>query len=324
MYSWLIKPFNDFLAMKQSNRFSHALLICGSSGLGINELTYEIARTILCEEGGKPNCCCHSCQMLEASTHPDFTKIVRDGNNIKVDQIRSGILTLEETATNAHGKVLLIEDAELMNEQASNALLKTLEEPPTDSFIILSTGAPRSLLPTILSRTMRLDIGNVPLEVLNDFLRKETSSNDDFTLELRVSGFNPLKVKEYLENGDSKNLRDALLIFNDVILGNAQSIKFVQAIDKKLSKDLVFSLFFAIIKDVMLYQVGGLSQTRSILKNEEVLQRLATIHPDSLNDALNKIIALKKVPGIPNSMVNNLQILSFVETLKGDDTYVEN
>ena len=43
MYSWLIKPFNDFLAMKQSNRLSHALLICGSSGLGINELTYDEA-----------------------------------------------------------------------------------------------------------------------------------------------------------------------------------------------------------------------------------------------------------------------------------------
>ncbi len=323
MHSWLEKAYQAYQKIKAQGRLSHALLICGSSGLGTNELTYEIARDYLCSQGGDAHCTCHSCEMFRASTHPDFYVLKKEGRSIGVDSLRGATSMLEGTATNANGKVLLIEDAEFMTVQASNALLKTLEEPPPNSFIMLSTGSPKSLLPTILSRTMKLTITTPSLSELNVFLNKELNTTNDYTLELLVSGLNPLQALEFIQGEDGKKLKDAVKAFNDVILRNALPSYFVQMVDKKLSPELTFALLFEVLKEAMRFQVGAYKKEESILQDKQVLQIIARIDPACLAQGLKKIMDLKKVPGLKVSMVNNLQLLTFMELLRGDEAYID-
>ena len=257
------------------------------------------------------------------TSEEDFYVLKKEGRSIGVDSLRGATSMLEGTATNANGKVLLIEDAEFMTVQASNALLKTLEEPPPNSFIMLSTGSPKSLLPTILSRTMKLTITTPSLSELNVFLNKELNTTNDYTLELLVSGLNPLQALEFIQGEDGKKLKDAVKAFNDVILRNALPSYFVQMVDKKLSPELTFALLFEVLKEAMRFQVGAYKKEESILQDKQVLQIIARIDPACLAQGLKKIMDLKKVPGLKVSMVNNLQLLTFMELLRGDEAYID-
>ncbi len=315
MYSWLAQAYQTFLEMRQNGRLSHALLICGKAGLGVTQLAHEIARTYLCVNNGIENCTCHSCAMLKAGTHPDFIIVNRGaGASIGIDAQRQGCSILETTAVNAHGKVLLIEDAEFMTEQAANALLKTLEEPPANTFIILTTGQVGSLLPTILSRTMKLNIAEPPVSELNLFLQQELQTEETFDLELAITGMSPLKVLQLVQAGDHQKLHTAMEAFAKVVTEGDAPMNFVQCVDRVLAPELLFGMLYGIIHDVMLYQSGVAIAHLHVLRNyPAVLEKLSLIHPDSLAEARKRIIALKRVPGVKVSMVAPLQLISWLE-----------
>lgn len=317
MYSWLEKTFNNYLKMHSLQRVSHAVLICAADGLGVGQLSREIARVQLCLENGSVDCTCHSCTMLRADTHPDFNVLNKGDNlSISVEQLRNSIETLETTATNDHGKVLLIEEANNMTVAASNALLKTLEEPPRNSFIILTTSNVSSLLPTIISRTMRLQVTVPPMYELNSFLQELTHTNQDYRLELAISGMSPLKVNDYITQGISPKLHEAVKLFVDVLQGSELSMSFVNFLDKQLNAELVFSLLYTLLKDVMLFQNGAKIDSLYALNiYPDAVGKLSRIHPDSISSAMNRIIALKQVPGMKTSPVNNLQLAYWLNLL---------
>jgi DNA polymerase III subunit delta' len=317
MYSWLEQTYNNYLEMRRLNRLSHAVLICGAEGLGVRELSQEIARVSLCSAKGLENCNCHSCAMLKANTHPDFIVVNKgEGSSIGVDQLRSCIEALEETSTNAHGKVVLVEGANYMTTAASNALLKTLEEPPRNSFIILTANNVRSLLPTIISRTMRLQVTIPPMDELNKFLQDLTHTDDDFRLALAVSGMSPLKVKTYIENGLNQKLYEAVKIFADVVMKREQVVSFVNFVDKQIDKETLFGLLYVLLKDIMLYQNGvKIEHLHALGHYPDLLNKLVMVHPDSLNTAMRHIVSLKTVPGMKTSPVNNLQLVVWLNLL---------
>ena len=101
---------------------------------------------------------CKSCQLIKAESNPDFIKISpeEEGKAIKVDQIRG---LIEKIALTSHGKtyrVIIISPADALNINASNSLLKTLEEPPANTILILITDKPSKLMATIRSRTQMI------------------------------------------------------------------------------------------------------------------------------------------------------------------------
>ena len=156
-YPWQQTQWQKVQLQQQADKLPHALLLVGAEGLGKQDFALQLAHSLLCQhQSADGSACgvCSSCKLLEADTHPDmFTVQAEDkGKAIKVDDIRQ--LSASFTLTSQFGgyKVVVIVDAHDMNINASNSLLKTLEEPVSNSILILVSSNPQKLPITVRSR----------------------------------------------------------------------------------------------------------------------------------------------------------------------------
>ncbi|MGN0274459.1 MAG: DNA polymerase III subunit delta' [Chordicoccus sp.] len=158
------------------NRVSHAYLISGDPGSGKKTLAEAFAMTLLCEKHGDDACGeCASCRKVADRNHPDLIWVTHEKmNTITVDEIRAQVVNTVDILPYEGGrKIYIIPDAEKMNAQAQNALLKTIEEPPAYVTIILLAASPEAMLPTILSRCTKLSMKPVPDKTVVDYLIEE-------------------------------------------------------------------------------------------------------------------------------------------------------
>ncbi len=165
-------------------RLHHAYLFEGPDGVGKERTALALAARLLCQAPGlapDADACgaCHACHMLAVGTHPDFLVVHRGLHKLhpsKAVQRRRGLfLTIDLVRhfliepigvmpTQGRWRVFVVRDAERLNEDAQNALLKTLEEPPPHTRLVLLTSAPLRLLPTIRSRCQRVPFDRLPDE----------------------------------------------------------------------------------------------------------------------------------------------------------------
>lgn len=148
-------------AIKQ-NAISHAYILCGEKGSGKRTVSDAIAQTIQCENraGGIDACeICKSCMQAKSHNHPDIKYITHEKASISVDDIREQLNNdISIKPYSSQYKVYIIPDSNKMTEQAQNALLKTIEEPPAYAVIILITDNISGILPTIQSRCVTLNL----------------------------------------------------------------------------------------------------------------------------------------------------------------------
>jgi DNA polymerase III subunit delta' len=147
----------------------HALLISGDAGLGKRAFAEWLAAARWCPAAQPPCLACPSCRQVETHNHPDLHLLVRNPpkesdpdelgsrHEITVDQVRRGLIpALATRAMGGQGRTVLIDGADEMNEAAQNALLKTLEEPPPGTLLLLLAAHPDALLDTVRSRCQEL------------------------------------------------------------------------------------------------------------------------------------------------------------------------
>ncbi len=154
-------------------KVSHAYLIQGPEGSGKRMLADAFAETLQCETGGENACGqCHSCHQAESGNHPDIVYVTHEKPNlISVAEVREQIVgDMSIRPYNGKYKVYIVENAEKMNPQAQNALLKTLEEPPEYGVILLLTNNASALLDTIRSRCVLLNLKMVSDEQIEEYL----------------------------------------------------------------------------------------------------------------------------------------------------------
>lgn len=148
-------------AIKQNN-ISHAYILCGETGSGKRTVSDAISQTIQCENriDGIDACeNCKSCIQAKSHNHPDIKYITHEKTSISVDDIREQLNNdISIKPYSSKYKIYIIPDAGKMTEQAQNALLKTIEEPPVYVVIIMITDNISSLLPTIQSRCITLNL----------------------------------------------------------------------------------------------------------------------------------------------------------------------
>jgi len=160
-----------------SNRIAHAYLFAGPPGSGRMDMANAFAQAIFCERGGNDACGeCLECRKVEHGNHPDLHLIQPDGASVKIEQIRTLQREFAYRSSGAGYKVYIIEGAETMTTQASNSLLKFLEEPPSPVVAILLAPSAQSVLPTILSRTQLVPFVPGDREALEKLLVEEGKS----------------------------------------------------------------------------------------------------------------------------------------------------
>lgn len=178
----------------------HSYLFIGEDGIGKKMLAKEFAKAILCtSENNRPCNICKSCVEFNTNNNANFNLINEEGSAIKIEQIRNMQVKIAEKPINSNYKVYLINDAELMTQEAQNCLLKTLEEPPEYVVIILITSNENKVLNTIKSRCMKLyfnnlDKNNVKKVLIEQFEMKDI--NDSFLDAVGGSIKKALLIKE--------------------------------------------------------------------------------------------------------------------------------
>ncbi len=141
---------------------AHAWLLHGDDGIGKQLVALRFAQAINCESGDGSDACgaCRSCRQIEARTHPDFLAIEPDREmanpQIKIEQLRELEELIVYQPMVGRKKIFLIDDADRMNLNTANALLKTLEEPPGHSVLLLVSARPAALPATVRSRCQSL------------------------------------------------------------------------------------------------------------------------------------------------------------------------
>ncbi|MEG3766947.1 DNA polymerase III subunit delta' [Alteromonas sp. 14N.309.X.WAT.G.H12] len=199
---WLEQSFFQFTKRSLEGNLHHALLLSGPAGLGKQILAETLADVILCRQLTAQGACghCQSCQLVKAGSHPDFYRLTSE-KQLGVDKIREGIGKLNGTAQLSHNKVLVIPHADTMTEAASNALLKTLEEPTKNTFIILITNKKTALLPTILSRCEKHTFGLPSIAVTRHWLQEQgyDGVSDGYA---KAYGYAPLIIRDSLSEAD--------------------------------------------------------------------------------------------------------------------------
>jgi DNA polymerase III subunit delta' len=177
-----VKQLESLRAALQNQRLHHAYLFVGPEGVGKRTFAMSLAKAVHCSEATGDYCDrCTNCASISDGNHPDV-RFVRPPNGkkeISIHQVRELERELRYRSFSGKRKIAIVDPAALMNPSAQNALLKTLEEPPENSLIILITPNAGGLLPTLRSRCLRLSFAPLQRAQVAGFLRAQNVKADD-------------------------------------------------------------------------------------------------------------------------------------------------
>lgn len=245
----------------ENNHVSHAYIIYGEHGAGKSLLAETFAMTLQCEKGGKEPCGeCRSCKQAVTRNQPDIIHVQHEKpGTISVDDIRQQVNgDIEIKPYSSKYKIYIIDEAEKMNQQAQNALLKTIEEPPEYALILLLVSNISAMLPTILSRCVTLKLGTVEDSLIRDYLM-ENLGVPDYTANICVAfaGGYLGKAVALASNDDFNNMkRDILSLLKSITqLELSDLVQRVKALQEyKLRMDDFFDIMIMWFRDVLLYK----------------------------------------------------------------------
>lgn len=201
-------------------KVSHGYIVSGEDGLGKNRIVRAFARLLLCEGDRTEGCTCQSCKQIESGNHPDIIYVQHEKpNTIGVDDIRVGINEdIQIKPYRSPYKIYIVDEAEKMSIAAQNALLKTIEEPPSYGIIILMTVNGAGFLQTILSRCVLLNMKLLTDEQIADQLKVQTDLDDaKIGTIVKFSRGNLGKALKFAASEDfSKTVEDILNLMKHV------------------------------------------------------------------------------------------------------------
>ena len=193
------------LAQLAERRLPGAILLHGPQGIGKATLAFELAAAILTETGDEPLERVH--EQVVALSHPNLSVLrrrLKDSKSyytvIRVEEVRELRAALHHTRGRAGHRIAIIDSIDDCNPAAANALLKTLEEPPSDTLFFLISHRPGQLLPTIRSRCHNLALRPLPDRLVSDIVAGDMPDLDGATLEraVQLAGGRPRRAFETL------------------------------------------------------------------------------------------------------------------------------
>jgi DNA polymerase-3 subunit delta' len=187
-------------ARAAQRQLPHALLLTGKEGIGKRDFALSFAHALLCsspQDDGAACGHCKSCLLIAAGSHPDLMLVEpeEEGKAIKVGQVRQVIDFMSLTSQYGQYKIVVISPAEQMNINASNSLLKTLEEPTANSILLLETSQPGLLPATVRSRCQRIQLQLPEKSLALDWLSSQVTSKESVDQLLALAGGAPLLAR---------------------------------------------------------------------------------------------------------------------------------
>ncbi len=227
MTPWQQDVLDKTLAIAAEGRLGHALCLVGPEKMGKLEVAQQLARALLCQspKQNRSACgACRSCLFINAGTHPDFLDITYEANektgklytNIVIDQVRRLSQWFSLTSQFGGAQVAIVHPADGMNYAAANALLKTLEEPSQNRFLILVTDKPSALPATIRSRCQRIMFRLPEPSQSLEWLKQHGYTADIAGPALGAARGHPGLALDWLENGGLQMRREVQTDMNAV------------------------------------------------------------------------------------------------------------
>lgn len=291
------------LRASREGRVSHAYLFFGPDGIGKKLMAIEFGKILNClrENSNGGHCDCNSCKKIEKGIHPDVFLVEHKGvKDIKVDQIREEVEDrLFFKPFEGRFKLAIVDDAHRMNPSAQNAFLKTLEEPPSDSVIVLISSQLQALLPTIRSRCQLIEFKPLPEDVIvNEIKRRTDLSPDECTIASQLSGGSLGRALDLDKNLLSQRKEIIMKLSNvspnraSEVLGIADSILKSSASGEVEKLMLIFDIISLWLRDMVLIKIGFGEDSLSNRDLISVTRKLADRR--SIDNILDKITFLEK------------------------------
>jgi len=256
----------------------HAYLFCGPPGLGRRTLALRLAQALNCTNpiaAGVPCGQCRDCKQIEAMQHPDMNVIQAEteGGTLKVDQVREVQYALSLKPYQAKYRVALFLRFQEANENAANALLKTLEEAPAHAILLLTADTPEQLLPTIASRCEILRLRALPVSAIEVDLLARGVDEERARLLAHISGGRPGYARKLVDDITLLEKREERLDDLQTLLPAPRVEKFSYA--EKLAKDKdamrqTILIWLSYWRDVMLRVAQAETPLINIDRNMEI------------------------------------------------------
>lgn len=294
----------------QNGTVAPAYLVTAPPGFGKEALARSFAAGLECEENRyfEP-CSCSQCRKVEEGNHPDvhWYGIDEGAYFVKKAAIDDLIRWIGLKPVEGKKKVFIIRDAARLNDEASNKLLKTLEEPPADSHIILLAESRSQLLDTIVSRSFELRMAPLPTAVLEELLSKERGLGDEAhflarwtagsyggALRLHEDGFWELKNKcldAFLQDGPAK-------FFEDLASDSRQEILETLELLMTFFRDLLIFKTAGVVDDLFHRdKLGKFEELAKYLSGDEILRLIKNLHEtrEAISGNANQKLAMNRL-----------------------------
>ena len=210
LFPWQHSVWQGLVERHQQQGLPHALLLSGASGTGKQAFAHQLAAFLLCHSVSNktaqvPCGQCQSCQLLRAGSHPDLllAKPEDKSRQIRIDSIRKVNEFLAQTPQISQSQVVILHPLDVLNGNAANALLKTLEEPAGQSYLLLLGERMGAVMPTIRSRCQILSLPSPASTEAAGWLSAQLAQPVDASLQklaLRLCHGAPLKALEYINS----------------------------------------------------------------------------------------------------------------------------
>lgn len=254
---------NYFKRAIDKNNLSHSYIFEGNYGIGKKTFALELAKALLCKDkkDGKPCEACKVCEMINAYTHPDVIWIEQDTKVTKIDNIRENIVyEMEIKPYQSEYKIIIVKLADSISVQGQNALLKTIEEPPSYGIIILVCENMSNLLPTIKSRCIIVRFNPISTQEMEAYLKEKSIMGMEAEIYSKLSGGSIGVIEDILQDESYMPLRKKSIEYLNRlsladVMGLYDIVKEVTEDKEAIEKVLKFWLLW--YRDIAVLKVSG-------------------------------------------------------------------
>ena len=294
------RPVALLLRYLATGNVPHGLLFFGEEGIGKEKAAVAFVSALFCRNRGAAGSCgtCRDCRLLSSGSHPNFLRVTPANQNILIDDIRRLQEELSLKAFSDRPRAVVLAPADRMTIQAANALLKTLEEPPPETHLLLVAHRISRLPPTIVSRCQKVSFALLPAEEVEEIVGGlpgvvDRHSREEVRGAAVCSGGSPGRALEVLEETEGERERWVRLLSSPdpaAIASAAASWKGAGDLSRKVAAPL------SLVRDIALLSSGvEMGIINEDLKN--ALRAAAGRMPtEAWNRAFQALLSMSRMP----------------------------